>query len=330
MEKEPLVSVIVPNYNYSRYLPERLDSILNQSFRDFELILLDDASTDESVQIMERYKAQRPDTRIIVNEKNGGSPFRQWMKGIQLARGKWIWIAEADDVASPDFLAACMYALAGHPKAVACLTGIQLIGPEGEPLPGKGNYWDGFPHYTTRTSACFDGRFYVNHKLYWSCCMSNASAVVFSRQAALRLTDSPFLSMRHSGDWLFWVQMALQGDVVEVYRNLDFFRRHDACVTLGGKKTGRGIEEDIFVVSEVERALPDIPRYKKRLCHGILYRRIKHLPLTDREKDRYFALLAERLKGTKKDYTLLLWNQYLRVVCPWLLTWKRDRTLLPD
>lgn len=49
------VSVIVPNYNYARYLPIRIESILNQSFQDFELILLDDASTDNSIQILEKY-----------------------------------------------------------------------------------------------------------------------------------------------------------------------------------------------------------------------------------------------------------------------------------
>lgn len=330
MGKEPLVSVIVPNYNYAEYLPERLDSILGQSFQDFELILLDDASTDGSVQVMERYKAKRPDTRIVVNETNSGSPFRQWMKGIQLARGKWVWIAEADDVAAPDFLTACLAALAEHPKAVACLTGIQLIGPKGEPLPGHGNYWDKFPRYAARPSACFDGRFYVAHKQYWTCCMSNASAVVFSRQAALTLSGSPFLSMRHSGDWLFWVQLALQGDVVEVYRNLDLFRRHDACVTLGGKKTGRSIEEDIFVIGEIERAFPDFPTYKKRLCRGLEWLRIRHLPLPEQEKEKFYAMLADRLGGKKSDYWLLRRNRFLRFLCPWLLTWERDRALRPN
>lgn len=53
IEKEVQVSVIVPNYNYARYLPMRIESILNQTFTDFELILLDDASTDESVSVLE-------------------------------------------------------------------------------------------------------------------------------------------------------------------------------------------------------------------------------------------------------------------------------------
>ena len=58
-EKAPLVSVVVPNYNYARYLDARLSSILNQTFQDFELILLDDASTDNSLEILNKYKNNR-------------------------------------------------------------------------------------------------------------------------------------------------------------------------------------------------------------------------------------------------------------------------------
>ena len=73
-EPVPLVSVIVPNYNYSRYLNSRIDSILAQTFSDYELILLDDASTDDSAQVLEQYRDNEHVTHLIVNEKNSGSP----------------------------------------------------------------------------------------------------------------------------------------------------------------------------------------------------------------------------------------------------------------
>ena len=102
------VSVIVPNYNYEQYLPERIDSILNQTYTDFELILLDDASTDGSATLIEKYKDNPHVSHVVINEENSGSPFRQWMKGIVLARGEWVWIAEADDLCEPAFLETCM------------------------------------------------------------------------------------------------------------------------------------------------------------------------------------------------------------------------------
>ena len=110
------VSIIVPNYNYACYLNVRIASILNQSYTNYELILLDDASTDNSVEILEKYKDNPHVSHILVNEKNSGSPFQQWAKGISLARGKWIWIAEADDVAEPTFLEVCLSQISLYPN----------------------------------------------------------------------------------------------------------------------------------------------------------------------------------------------------------------------
>jgi len=99
----PTVSVIVPNYNHARYLPRRVESILAQTYRDFELILLDDGSTDESRSILSEY-GNDPRVKIELNERNSGSTFKQWNKGVGLARGKYVWIAESDDYADPTFL----------------------------------------------------------------------------------------------------------------------------------------------------------------------------------------------------------------------------------
>ena len=99
----PKVSVIVPNYNHAPYLQQRLDSIVNQTFRDFEVIVLDDASTDNSREVIETY-AGDPSFRFLFNETRKGSAFKQWQKGLERARGEYIWFAESDDCASPHFL----------------------------------------------------------------------------------------------------------------------------------------------------------------------------------------------------------------------------------
>src|SRR5580658_7167935 len=94
----PKVSVIVPNYNHARFLRRRIDTILAQTFQDFELILLDDCSTDESRSILREY-ASAPRVRFEFNEVNSGSTFKQWNKGVRLTQGKYVWIAESDDYA---------------------------------------------------------------------------------------------------------------------------------------------------------------------------------------------------------------------------------------
>ena len=117
LSMKPSVSVIIPNYNHARYLRERIDSVLNQRFQDYEIILLDDNSTDESPTIIQSYASAPHVTHIEINEQNSGSPFAQWDKGISLAAGEFIWIAESDDVADTlDY--AAVYRLVNSEMAV--------------------------------------------------------------------------------------------------------------------------------------------------------------------------------------------------------------------
>ena len=92
------VSVIIPNYNHATYLPSRLSSIANQTCSNYEAILLDDASNDNSVSILNSFLS---DTRfhLHINTNNSGSTFAQWNKGVALASYEYVWIAESDDVA---------------------------------------------------------------------------------------------------------------------------------------------------------------------------------------------------------------------------------------
>ena len=91
------ISVIIPNYNHGAFLQQRIESVLNQTFQDFELIILDDCSTDNSKAIIETYRYHPKVSTIEYNLENTGSTFLQWKKGIELAKGEWIWIAESDD-----------------------------------------------------------------------------------------------------------------------------------------------------------------------------------------------------------------------------------------
>ena len=106
----PAVSVIVPNYNHARFLAERVESILRQTYQDFELILLDDCSQDDSRGVLERYGSD-PRVRLEFNEANSGSPFKQWAKGVRMSQGKYVWVAESDDYADARLLERLVAAL---------------------------------------------------------------------------------------------------------------------------------------------------------------------------------------------------------------------------
>ena len=320
--EQPIVSVIVPNYNYARYLPLRIESILKQTFTEFELILLDDASTDGSVPILETYRNNPHVSHLIVNSENTGSPFKQWMKGILLARGKYVWMAEADDLAEPLFLETCVRLAEAYADTAICYTGSVLMDEKGETEKRDINHWG---KRARKEHAYFDGPSFAAHNLYWKNYTVNASGILFRREYAVKLSQSEFLDMRYCGDWLFWFQMAMQGGVVEVYRNLNYFRQHTQKVTLKSHHAGKGIEEDILVLQYMESRLPGLSTYKKRLRHGLVYRKINRAHLKREDKLALYELARRMLRSTTADYRLERLNQFLRLLSPTLLTRKRDR-----
>lgn len=99
-DRKPLVSVIVSNFNGARYLPPLLDSLRRQSLRNNEIIVIDDASTDESLSIMAEAAQRDPRIRVQAMRKNGG-PAAARNKGLSLAQGDWIAIVDSDDIVHP-------------------------------------------------------------------------------------------------------------------------------------------------------------------------------------------------------------------------------------
>src|SRR3979411_1463222 len=94
--QDPQVSVIVPNYNYGRYLSLRLESLLAQTYGNLELIVLDDGSTDDSVSVIQGYE-KRGLVKAVYFQTNSGSTYQRWNDGALLAQGQYLLFAGADD-----------------------------------------------------------------------------------------------------------------------------------------------------------------------------------------------------------------------------------------
>src|SRR5579863_8170547 len=234
----PKVSVVVPNYNHARFLRKRIDSILAQTFQDFELILLDDCSRDDSRAILQEY-ASDPRVRLEFNEVNSGSTFKQWNKGIRLAHGKYIWVAESDDYADPRFLE----------RLVAVLDqdlGIAFVYCRSWSVAGDADRPNGFadfyvdpldPRWKSDFSA--EGRAECENYFIRDTLVPNASAVVF-RKAAYERVGGADESLRICGDWKVWAAMALNGRMAYVSEPLNYYRTHSATVRgaiWGGRRT---------------------------------------------------------------------------------------------
>lgn len=235
-----MVSVIIPNYNHARFLNERIQSVLQQTYQNFELIILDDCSPDggASKAIIESYRGDPHVSHIVYNEINTGSAFKQWRKGFELAQGEYIWIAESDDCCDPTLLDTLMGQLLEH-QAVMAFCRSEKYG-----VNGVKSYYD----WQNLLSGSFvmDGPVFIKKYLTFDNRIANASSVVFKRDAAIRV--NPFyLQMRAEGDWLFWIQMAEFGRVCFVDKTLNFFRYHETNTTKINTHNGISAKEHIHV-----------------------------------------------------------------------------------
>lgn len=267
----PIVSVVIPNYNYAHYLDERINSILNQTFSDFEIILLDDASTDNSIEIIDKYKNNPLVSHCIVNKENSGYVFHQWEKGINLARGKYIWIAESDDLATLDFLEKTVGALERHPEANLCFCGSYLI-------DNTGGHNISQPDFDKRMlpdfdSACnaylLESRFFINHYMVWTNTIYNASGALFRKDALNQDCFRSIESFRYCGDWLFWKNIINSSKVIILKDKLNRFRLHNRSATAKAFYGGETAIETFKVLLDI---LPEVNLPRQLICFGTVHR----------------------------------------------------------
>lgn len=128
----PLVSVLMPVYNAQRYVAQAIESILQQTFTEFELIILDDGSTDRSLQILQRYAARDPRIRLISRENCGIAATRNQL--IAEASAELIAVMDADDVALPQRLARQVNFLQQHPQIICLGSSYELIDARGRQI----------------------------------------------------------------------------------------------------------------------------------------------------------------------------------------------------
>jgi glycosyltransferase involved in cell wall biosynthesis/GT2 family glycosyltransferase len=228
----PTVSVVVPSYNCGPYLKQRLDSIAAQSFRDVEVLLLDDASTDNSREILTEFADKHVEAKVFFAEKNGGSVFKAWERGIEQATGDLIWLAEADDWCESDFLHRAVAAFA--------TSGVRLVHGRSIPVNTDGEIagdWNDL--YLDRISRGRWTRSYtepafkeVNSTLGRANTIPNASAVVTRRSSAQRAVKVA-RQFKLAGDWAFYLTAVAGGRIAYCHEAVNYHRRHNTSVTAG-------------------------------------------------------------------------------------------------
>ncbi len=242
------LSVIIPNYNHEAFLNQRINSILQQRFTDFEIILLDDASKDNSVSIINQYRNHPKVSHIILNAENSGSPFKQWQKGLAVATGKWIWIAESDDIADPFFLETALGKLDQQPDASFFYSDASYLAAENNPAPfqqyasPKNKYFS-----TSRWSSDYieSGIAEINFCLKQACTVNNISSVVF-RKSVLDEAVLGTETFRFHGDWFCLLKAASRGHILYSGKSLNQFRMKTDSLLKGEDKLQS--QQEYFII----------------------------------------------------------------------------------
>lgn len=217
----PFVSIIVPNYNHHSFLKKRFESIFNQTFTDFELIILDDCSNDNSKIILEHYSNSEKVSHIIYNSKNSGSPFLQWEKGINLAKGKYVWIAESDDYCDCFFLEKMILMLESGSDLVYC----RSIQVDDNGFKISDDFWpNSLDAYKWKSDFNANGVDEINNSLLYKNTIPNASACVFRKSHITY--ETKYLKMKFAGDWFFWINFLKNSKIGFCSLPLNYHRSH--------------------------------------------------------------------------------------------------------
>ncbi|MBT0608441.1 glycosyltransferase family 2 protein [Aequorivita echinoideorum] len=254
-----MISIILPNYNHKQFLEQRLESILHQTYQDFEIILLDDASNDGSEKILRKYAVHPKVTQFLINNVNSGGPFKQWKKGIEYAKGNYVWIAESDDYCAPDFLEKSIKRLNEEVGLTYCQS--IDVDENNKMISERLQYTNIFQPNIWKDDFTISGTAFIDNYLYFRNVIPNASAVLFKKELVSDdIFDKKLLEMKMAGDWLFWSRICKKTCVSFSREVLNFFRNHENVSRNHNSlpKQRQRILEELHIVQEIDnkRKLP--------------------------------------------------------------------------
>lgn len=288
----PLVSIIIPNYNHAPYIKQRIDSVLDQTFQDFELIILDDLSPDNSKEIIEQYRNHPKASHIIYNGENSGSTFKQWQKGIELAKGEWIWIAESDDWCEKSLLEN-LISLANTSNKIGLAYCMSVFYNKDENTQSAQNS-------TSNIEELIESKEFISKKLVPFNTIINASAAIFKKSLYFKVSKE-YTQYKLAGDWFFWAEVSRYCDVAICGKYLNYFRQHDIKVSMNTKKKGLNYPEEIQVLKYFkEKNYISEEQYQNALIKNYLRFKYSKFPFNDGVIEKTEKLFRQKLSRSSE------------------------------
>lgn len=234
MTEKPLVSVCIPAYNNAPYITETIESVLKQTWENLELVICDDLSSDNTVEVIERI--EDPRIRLIKNQNNLGMS-GNWNNCLRHCKGDYIKLICADDMLSPEAIEKETKALMENPTALFACSDTRLFDLDGKP---KG-WYKRYP----KASGLTDGKTVVRAGFFSQNYFGAPLAILLRRSAMERFGefDSDFVYIL---DYEYWVRLACEGDIYIIHEPLNYFRvRNDSNTgeVIAGDKTAAYVKE---------------------------------------------------------------------------------------
>ena len=221
-----LISAVVTSYNHAEYLDQRMESLLNQTYPNLEIVVVDDCSTDGSAEVLTKYR-KLPNVTIILLEQNQGYANTSNL-GVSLCRGEYIIFAECDDYSEPEQIELLYAALSRHDSAAAAFSRSTMVDEAGRITGDDFSFRDPEFRLHCSSDALIEAKL-MRRFLMFSCVIPNMSAAMFRKRSFERIggLSSSFMAC---ADWDFWCRMAEEDDFFYVTRPLNNFRSHSTTV----------------------------------------------------------------------------------------------------
>lgn len=302
-----IVSVIIPCYNHANYLNERLKSVLNQTYKNIEIIILDDCSSDNTAEILAQYADHPLVSHCLLNQHNSGSTFHQWNKGVALAQGELIWIAESDDVADENFLQIMVQQFKNNANLNLAYSQSYRMNAQGEVTGTWKTHTDDIDPQQFEKSFSMSGLAFIKQYFQEKNIIPNASAVVFKKSSFYNIgAANP--ELKYIGDWDLWYRLLSTGEIYYHHECLNYFRYHDTSVIAKAfKEHKRPIELEIQVTLFFKNLLiffKDDPELNRQFKRALKYAIRNTYQLAKQQQPMQLA----HLKFVAQQYLLFIFK----------------------
>lgn len=289
------VSVIIPNYNYANYIIERIDSVLLQTYPIYEIVILDDCSPDNSVEVInnkiEEIKKDYPNIKVqfIVNEKNsGGCVFKQWKKGFDAATGDFIWIAEADDSAENNFVEELIKPFDDPQVVLSYCESARIDGENNLIRPKSDDLYDMCRTGEWNKSYVWTGKEENINHLSVTNTILNVSSVMWRKKDYTKIFEEAG-EFKVAGDWYIYYNILKDGKISWNHKALNYYRKHGSSVCTDVKAEIEfneicRIQDEISKLYELPKEIKEKQELRRSFMYPLLPKKGEKMEESNKKK----------------------------------------------